>query len=140
MGQLTLSMEEAVKVFKNSLMTELEKVKEVEVFDNNKLKAVIELNKFLPPITAVLSYNSFSKGILKYNIQLNNSSKLVTSLLKNINLDLEESNILTIENDILIINIKDALDNYLAWLNIKDIKLSNNSLVINLQVDDIKTD
>ncbi|MDP4089261.1 MAG: hypothetical protein Q8930_08355 [Bacillota bacterium] len=133
MAELVMSMKELILVLKNALSNFPEsKLKQIELVERNKIKVTISLSRLLPDIPATLAFHSFNNGTMKFEVYTSYPLKLVQPFINNMNLSGLEGNIITLEQNLLAVNIKEALKQSLTWLDITDIKLRNNNWLFTL--------
>ncbi|WP_163195150.1 hypothetical protein [Clostridium thermarum] len=128
MAELTMSIAEVVLVLRTTLSGASDKLKEVELVDKNKIKLLISVSKLFPDIPVSLAYHSFSKGIIKFEVSTNYPTKVVQAIVNNINLEGFDKSTLSLDNNLLYVNIKEIMRTSISWLDIKDVKMRNNQL------------
>jgi hypothetical protein len=132
MAELTMPMTEVVLVLKTTLTTASDKIKEIALVDRNKIKIIISISKLFPDIPVTLAYHSFNRGTLKFEVATNYPMKVIQTLINNIQLEEIDSDSLTLNDNILSVNIKDILKYSINWLEIKDVRMRNNHLTFML--------
>lgn len=132
MAELTMSISEVVLVLKTTLSGASDKLKAVELVDKNKIKLLISVSKLFPDIPVTLAYHSFNKGIMRFEVSTNYPSKVIQAIVNNINLEGLNQNTLSIDNNLLSVNIKEIMRTSIGWLDIKDVKIRNSQLTFTL--------
>ncbi|WP_139905831.1 hypothetical protein [Clostridium thermarum] len=128
MAELTMSMSEVVVVLRTTLSGASDKLKEVELVDKNKIKLLISVSKLFPDIPVSLAYHSFNKGIIKFEVYTNYPTKVIQAIVNNINFEGLDKSTLSLDNNLLSVNIKEIMLTSIGWLDIKDVKMRNNQL------------
>lgn len=126
MAELTISMPEAVSILQTTLSENADNVKRVELFDKNKVRLTISVSKLLPDILVILSYKSFQKGLMKFDVNSKYPLKMLQAFVNNIELEDIDEDIFYLSDDGLSVNIKDLIKHYTRDINIKEVKFNNN--------------
>lgn len=130
MAELIMPMKEVICLLKNVLANSPDnKFKQIDLVEKNKIKVVISFSKLFPDIPAVLGFHSFNSGVMKFEISTSYPLKLIQPFINSISIDGYQSNIIYLENNILVINMRDVLKQYMNWLDVKDVKMRSNNLI-----------
>lgn len=125
MAELTMSLTEVVQVLKTTLTVSSDKIKDISLVDKSKIRLVISVSKLFPDIPITLAYQSFSRGIMKFEVTTNYPMKVIQTLISNINLEGVDKDSLVLDDNILSANVRDIMKASIGWLEIKDVKLKN---------------
>lgn len=133
MAELSISMGEVIIVLKNMLSENTDgKLKQIELMEKNKIKLTLSLSKFIPDIPATLAFHSFNAGVMKFDVTTNYPLKLAQPFINSINLEGFEKGVISLENNLLSLNIEEVMRQSLNWLEIKDVKMRNNNFLFSL--------
>ncbi|NLZ49877.1 MAG: hypothetical protein GX895_14060 [Clostridiales bacterium] len=126
MAELTISMSEAVSILQSTLSKNSDNIKKVELFDKNKIRLTVSISKLLPDVLVTLSYKTFEKGLMKFDVSSKYPSKMLQPFVNNLDLEDIDDDIFSLSDNELSVNIKDLMKHYAKDFEVNDVKFNNN--------------
>jgi hypothetical protein len=132
MAYINVTMNELVTLAEKNAEYDRDRIRKINVINQNQLELTVSIGAFFPDIKVVLVYSRLERGRMYFNVLSSGGVKMIMGLMAEMGKN--KDSFMSLEKNNIVIDINKMLSDNLNGVRVKDVSMSGEQIYITVNV------